>query len=98
MKQRSLRYIAPVVSALAGVCCTAALTSCMFTSDCDCRAPRPIVEGDFDAVAARIPDGAPASLRDIDVTRLVIADGTVVVHYTRGNEAGTATFTFGNMY
>jgi hypothetical protein len=48
--------------------------------------------------ATRGPESAPASLRDIEATRLVIEDGTAVLHYTRGAEVGTATFTFGSMY
>jgi len=93
-----LRSVAPIASAFAGVCCAVALLSCTFGSDCDCRTPRSIVEGDFEDIAVAVPDGAPASLRDIDVTRLVIEAGTVVVHYKRGDDAGTATFTFGYFY
>jgi hypothetical protein len=100
MKRRSpVRYLAPVVSAFAGVCCAAALvSSCSDEPTGCCPEPRPIVTGDYRNVTARIPEGAPASLQDLDVKRLVIGDATVVVEYTRGDEAGTATFTFGSMY
>ena len=99
MLRSSVRWLVPMVSAFTGVCFSAALTSsCSIGSGCECSEPRHIVEGEFENVDATIPDGAPASLRDIDVTRLVIADASVVVHYTRNGEAGTATFTFGNMY
>lgn len=92
------RSVAAMVSALAGVWCAAALTSCMYDSGCGCSAPRSLVEGDFDDVAMTLTANAPASLRDIDVARLVIEEDTVVVHYERGDEPGKATFTFSNMY
>ena len=95
----SLRWLVPILSAVAGVCCASALTSsCSMGMGCDCPEPRPIVDGAFKSVEAVVPEGAPASLRDIDVTELVVSDGMVSVHYRRGNEPGTATFTFGSMY
>ncbi len=99
MNRNAVRWLVPVFSAFAGVCCAAAFTSsCSLGTDCECSEPRPIALGEFDNVHAVVSEGAPASLRDIDVTRLVIADGTVVVDFARGGEAGTATFTFSNMY
>ncbi len=96
--RHSVRWILPLTSALAGICCASALTSGCWSTGCDCAAPRPIVDGEFTNVTAVIPDQAPPSLQDIEVTRMVIDDGSVVVHYLRGAEPGTATFTFGNMY
>lgn len=97
-KRHTARWLVPIVSAFGGVCCAAAfMPSCSMGSGCDCSEPRHIVEGEFESVSAEFPEAAPSSLQDIDVTRLVIADGTLVVHYTRGDEPGAATFTFGNM-
>lgn len=94
----SLGWLVPTVSALAGVCFATALTASCSTGGCDCPAPRQVVTGTFDDVQLEVPESAPASLRDIEATRLVIEDGTAVLHYTRGAEAGSAMFTFGSMY
>lgn|SRR6187549_3261543 len=99
MKHRSsLGWLVPTVSALAGVWFATALTASCSTGGCDCPPPRPIATGTFEDVQLEVPESAPASLRDIEATRLVIEDGTAVLHYTRGAEVGTATFTFGSMY
>lgn len=93
----SFRWLLPILSALAGAFFTSALTSSC-SSECTCAEPRPIVNGEFENVEAVVPQTAPASLLDIAVTRLVIGDLKVVVHYTRGDQPGTATYTFGAMY
>ncbi len=92
-----LRSLIAIVSALAGIGYGLTLTSAC-SSDCDCPAPRPITTGEFTVTNATLSSGAPDSLRDVEVTRLVVTNDAAVVHYTRGDEAGTATYTFGNKY
>lgn len=92
-----LRSLVAVASALFGVGFgVIAAPAC--SGDCDCRAPRPMVTGDFTVTTTTLSSGAPEALRDLDVISLTINDDSAVVHYTRSNEAGSATFTFGNRY
>lgn len=55
-------------------------------------------EGDFTVSEAVFSSGAPEELQDLSVEGLTITPDTAVLHYVRGAEPGTATFTFGNRY
>jgi hypothetical protein len=92
-----LRSLIAIASALCGIGCGLLITSAC-SSECACPPPRPIVTGEFAVTSVEFSDGAPASLRDLDVESLSVTGAGITVHYSRLNEVGTATFAIGNRY
>lgn len=83
--------VLPILSTSVGIALgLSVVPSC--GSDCGCSGGPPITEGQFRITGQLLGPDSADDLKDLRFVGLVIETDTVVVHYQRGQERGTATY------
>jgi hypothetical protein len=78
--------------ALLGICIGIVLTPACASNECECPAPRPIVQGEFTGSHLTSTGKPPAGFESVKLEQILIQDNSVTVKYRAAEQAGSAIF------